>query len=245
MEDSLSLELQNKVVEYLSAYGIDCSPTQAELLVKHLDLVIEKNKVMNLTRILEPREGIVLHVVDSCMPLAFLKPRMSSQSVFLDLGTGGGFPGVPLSVMTGAQGVLLDSVGKKVNAVNEFLGELGLSNSEAVHARVEELALEHRGEFDYVFARAVAQTNVLIEYATPLLKKGGKLVVQKANPTDDEIHHANKAAVICGLKNVSRETFELPNELGHREIMIFEKVTKAKVKLPRRVGEAKSKPLGE
>lgn len=245
MEDSLSLELQEKVIEDLDAYGIQCSPAQAELLIKHLDLVIEKNKVTNLTRILEPREGVVLHVVDSCMALAFLKPQMSSQSVFLDLGTGGGFPGVPLSIMTGAHVVLLDSVGKKVNAVNEFLKELGLSNSEAVHARAEELALKHSGEFNYVFARAVAQTNILIEYATPLLKKGGKLVVQKANPTDEEIAHANKAALICGLKNVSRETFELPQGLGHREILIYEKTANARVKLPRRVGEAKSKPLGE
>ena len=104
--------------------------------------------------------------------------------------------------------------------------------------------MERPESFSYVFARAVAQSNVLVEYAAPLLKKNGLLVLEKANPTKDEMAAANRAAKICGMKFVSRETCELPNGLGHREILQYQKVAKSKIKLPRQNGMAKNQPLG-
>ena len=232
------------LIDALSSFGIQCDEKRASLLLGHLDLLVQKNKVLNLTRITDLDEALILHVVDSLLPLACDSVSLGSDDSFVDIGTGGGFPGIPLGVMTGAKGLLVDSVGKKVAAVSEFVGELGLSNLNTEHIRVEELAREKPGHFDFVFARAVAQTNVLVEYAAPLLKHGGRLVVQKGRPDEIEVMVANRAASICGMKSVSRETFELPQGLGHREILVFEKVKKSKIALPRRTGMAKSDPLG-
>lgn len=236
--------LEARVKEELAGFGISCSDDQARLLVRHLLLVIEKNRVVNLTRVVDPQEAVTLHVVDSLLPLACEGIALDRSSRFLDLGTGAGFPGIPLGIMTGAHGLLVDSVNKKVQAVSEFAARIGLSALHALHARVEDCALRHPKSQDYVFARAVAQSNVLIEYAAPLLKTGGLLVLEKARPTDEELACASEAAKICGMRDVSRETFELPRELGHREILVYKKVSEPSIRLPRKVGEAKRSPLG-
>lgn len=239
-----TLTLVTQVMNELRSFGIDCPEDKATKLVGHLELLIEKNKVVNLTRIVDPSSAVTLHVVDSLLPLVCQDVRLEAASTFLDIGTGGGFPGIPLGVMTGSHGLLVDSVGKKVKAVNEFISELGIDGLEARHARVEELANEIPGSQDYVFARAVAQSNVLIEYATPLLRQDGLLVIQKARPEIEELTCAERAAKLCGLTLVSRETFELRDGLGHREILMYRKTSKSKIKLPRRVGLASKEPLG-
>lgn len=236
--------LVNQLMDELSLFGIVCSHEQATTLVGYLDLVLEKNKVLNLTRITEPSEAVTLHLVDSLLPLAVLGEDMSADSSFVDMGTGAGFPGVPLHVLTGAPGVLIDSVGKKVRAVTEFAEQLGLTGLEMLHTRVEDFPKNRLASFNYVFARAVAQTNVLIEYATPLLKMGGSLVVEKGRPDDVELQYAEKASQICGLQLVSRETFELLRDSGHREVLVYKKIKKASIKLPRKAGTAKRNPLG-
>ena len=232
------------LIALLDEYGISCDERRVSLLIRHLDLVIEKNKVMNLTRITDVSEALVLHIVDSLLPLSCKDVTLSSSSSFVDMGTGAGFPGIPLGIMTDAQGTLIDSVGKKVSAVNEFIATLGLDNLVAVHGRLEDLACSLRGTQDYVFARALARTNILIEYAAPFLKKNGLLVVSKAYPDQDELEEAQRAGEICGLVDVSRETFELPQNLGHREILLYQKTGKAKIRLPRKAGTAKREPLG-
>lgn len=244
MDLELRRTLEEKLVELLVGYGVQIDGKQARLIVAHLDLVIEKNKVLNLTRITEPSEALVLHCLDSLLPLGLISSQISSQSLVLDIGTGAGFPGIPIAIATGAQCVLIDSVGKKVNAVNDFASILSLKNVEALHVRAEELAKQRGSQFTHVVARAVAQSNVLIEYAAPLLKMGGLLVLEKANPTDEEIKVANRAAQICGMTFVSRETCELPDNLGHREIIQYQKTGKSRIVLPRPNGMAKNKPLG-
>ena len=237
-------DLSRLLIDSLNGYGIACSEHQAELLLKHLDLVIEKNKVMNLTRIVDPAEAVYLHIVDSLLILA-AEPCISGSGRLLDIGTGAGFPGIPLAVMTDLKAVLIDSVGKKITAVNEFVSALGLAKRVRCDAiRAEELARKSQNSFDYVVARAVSQTNTLVEYAAPLLKMQGSLIVCKANPSDEELSVASRAAQICGLENVSRETFELPQGLGHREILTYKKVRKSQIKLPRRTGLAQHEPLG-
>lgn len=228
----------------LSEFSIACDERQAALLLRHLDLVIEKNKVMNLTRIVDVSDALVLHIVDSLLPLVCQHVTLSCSSSFVDMGTGAGFPGIPLGIMTGAQGTLIDSVGKKVNAVNEFIATLELDNLVAAHGRLEDLACSLRGTQDYVFARALARTNILIEYAAPFLKRNGSLVVSKAHPDEDELAEAERAGELCGLRLVSRETFELPRDLGHREILTYTKTGKSRIRLPRKAGTAKRDPLG-
>ena len=227
------------------SYNVSLSEEQCRLMLQHLDLLVETNQRMNLTRITEPHDALVRHVLDSLLLVPSIKSLgIPEGSRMLDIGTGGGFPGVPLVIACGCEGMLIDSVGKKSKAVNEFLHTLGLNDSvEAKAIRAEELALQQRESFDMVVARAVAQLGALIEYAAPLLKKNGYLVVSKANITDEELSAGIETGQIVGLDNVSRETYELPNNTGHREILSFKKVRKSKVKLPRQSGFAVHKPL--
>ena len=169
---------------------------------------------------------------------------MDRSTRFMDIGTGAGFPGIPLGIMTGAHGLLVDSVNKKVLAVGEFAAQLGLTALHALHARVEDYASEYPRSQDYVFTRAVAQSNVIIEYAAPLLKNEGMLVLEKARPSEEELEHAARAARYVA-STVVHVTFELPHELGHREILIYIQKRKPSILLPRKAGEAKRFPLGE
>lgn len=239
----ISEERLGELAEMLAAYGIDTTPAQRRLLLGHLDLVIEKNRVVNLTRIDDWYSGMVLHILDSLL----LVPSCEAapEGPFLDMGTGAGYPGVPLGIVTGRKGLLVDSVGKKVHAVAEFVDELGLAGQLSCrHIRVEDLAREQRGAFSVVVARAVAQTNVLVEYAAPLMAPHGRLVLAKGNLVDEELSAGLAAADTCGLECVSRETHELPDGMGHREIVVFERVRKPHIRLPRKAGEAKRHPLG-
>lgn len=215
---------------------------QWQTLVRHLELVIERNRTLNLTRITGWDEAVCLHIVDSLLLQdAFAK---APAGAFVDIGTGAGYPGIPLAVVTGRRGTLVDSVGKKVAAVSEFVRELGLEEQLRVEStRIEELGRRERGRYAVVTARAVAQAGVLVEYAAPLLQKGGHLVMAKAYPTEDEIKTADRVAKLCGMKRVSRETYELPKGMGHREVIAYERVGNPRIKLPRAVGAAQHRPL--
>lgn len=229
----------------LKNYGIQADDRQTGMLLKHLDLVVEKNKVINLTRIVDPRDAILRHVVDSLLLLPSIEGLgLADNARFVDIGTGAGFPGIPLAIMTECNGLLIDSVGKKVAAVNEFCKALGIDGFvQAQSVRAEELARSSANCFDVVTARAVAELGVLIEYAAPLLKKNGYMVVSKARISHDEISQGTKVGEIVGLHLVSRETYELPDDSGHREILTYVRDAKSKVKLPRNTGMAKHHPL--
>ena len=241
----LTAEHDMVVKSYLEDYDIETSEEQRRLLLMHLDLVVEKNKVMNLTRIVNERDAIIRHLVDSlllyrCIPRSLETDRRR----FVDVGTGAGFPGIPLGVVSGWHGTLIDSVGKKARAVNEFISALGLAetlNAEAI--RAEDLARRDGKQFDVVTARAVADLGALLEYASPLVKRSGVCIFTKAQISKEEIVHADRVGELVGFDMVSRETFELPEQQGHREVFVYEKQRKSKVKLPRQNGAATSKPL--
>lgn len=235
-----------KLIDELRTYNIAITIEQAQLFLRHLDLVIKKNKAINLTRIVDVDEGIDKHILDS---LIFMKAipfdPLEEGCNFLDMGTGAGFPGIPLAIATKWHGTLVDSTQKKINAVCEFINELKLKNVEAKACRVEELAKVERNRFDFVVARAVAETSVLIEYASPLLKRDGVLVISKGHPSEDECAHAGIVSRICKMRHVSRETIILPHEFGERELICYQKKGEAEIKLPRRNGLARIKPLYE
>ena len=213
-------------------------------MLRHLDLVIEANKSVNLTRITSVRDGINLHIVDSLLYIAADLSMRDSRGRLLDIGTGAGYPGIPIDICSSVNVTMIDSVGKKVRALQSFVDELGLdSKSECIKSRAEELAQQQSGSFEYVTARAVAQLSTLIEYATPFLVKSGKAIFSKGRMSDDEIEQAQITAKICGMKLVSRKTFELPDESGHRELLTYVRERDSKVNLPRRNGLAKSEPL--
>lgn len=230
--------------ETLKGYGIDISEDQVRLLLEHLWLVKVKNTVLNLTRITDAHESVIKHTIDSLLflkniPYELIDPRIH----FVDVGTGAGFPGIPLSTVSKWNGTLIDSVGKKVDATQEFIQSLGLSNAKAESIRAEELALKCAGTFDLVVARAVADTAVLMEYASPLLRQGGYLCVSKAVLSEDEAEHAQRVCSICGLEDVSRETLSLPEEYGERCILLYRKTRESSIRLPRRTGMATKRPL--
>ncbi|WP_235815057.1 16S rRNA (guanine(527)-N(7))-methyltransferase RsmG [Olsenella massiliensis] len=238
------------LMSYASSYGLSLTPEQAKLLIQHILLVIEKNKQLNLTRITSMESALVLHALDSLLVVNIydasrvLTCCSAEQERFLDIGTGAGFPGIPFGIVTGMNGLLLDSVNKKVMAVREFIGELGLTSQLTTSSlRAEALAKTEGQSFSLVMARAVASMNVLVEYASPLLQQHGLLICSKARISDDEVQHALHTARLCGMKLVSRETFDLPHDLGHRELFTFEKSSYPRLHLPRAIGMAKNKPL--
>ena len=222
-------------------FGIVLDERQAVLMLRHLDLMLEKNKDLNLTRITEPSAAVRLHDLDSIL----LAPYLTTEDRFLDVGTGAGFPGVPLAIASGAKGTLLDSLHKRMDAVSIFVRELGLEGQlEVVAERAENFAKQRRGEYDVVVARAVAQVGVLLEYATPFLSTDGRVVISKGDPSDEEFAVGEDVAQLCGLENVSRETLELPEGSGQRTILVYKRVVDPKIRLPRKPGMATKRPLG-
>lgn len=236
-----------RMLENLSEqYSLGFSQHQLLLVMHHLYLMYQKNAFINLTSIRTMPDGLILHSLDSLLFAKVIDEyiALDSYALALDMGTGGGFPGIPLAAVSNYNVELLDSVGKKVNACNEFVEEMGLEDRvHASHARLEEFVKETGRAFDIVTARALAKLDVLIEYAEPYVKRGGYLFFGKANPDAQEITDAKMVAKICGFEIVSRETFELPENFGHREIVVLRKISKSKVRLPRKNGEAKNNPL--
>lgn len=240
VKDEEFSSLVSEVIELADQIDIELDQTTAEQCVKHLLYVNQVNEFMNLTRIKDIHEALVLHIVDS---LALYRDLPIEPENFLDMGTGAGFPGIPFALYTGCSGVLLDSVGKKIDAVNAFIRQLAIEDVQGVHDRCESYAQHMRGKFDTVFARAVGQMAMIIEYGTPFLEEDGYLVVAKANPSDEELKLASKTADICGLERIGCDEFDLPRDLGHRSVFLYQKVNEPCIKLPRAVGLAKKQPL--
>ena len=210
-----------------------------ELLQRHLELVLEANKKTNITRISSWDEGMVLHVQDSLLGLEELSE--APDGWYADIGTGAGYPGIPLAIETGRKTLLVDSVGKKTAILDSFIGELGLDQVSTYTGRIEDLAREHPYEFTAITARALAQLSVLLELAAPLLQLGGRLICYKANLKPSELDHALSLQDTVGLKLVSDRSFVLDDY--QRRIVTFEKVKRESIQLPRKTGLAQKRPL--
>lgn len=215
---------------------------QRELLDKHLELVIEENKVTNLTRIVDWESAQVLHVEDSLAGLPEVEEAL--EGPYLDMGSGAGFPGIPLAIMTGRETLLADSVGKKTRALDSFAAELGIDDIVSTyHGRIEDLALQQPNHFSLVTARALSSLASLLELASPLLTKGGRLVCYKAHSESEELEHAREIARKLGMEFVSSRGFTLSDGETSRAIIVFRKRCNPSMKLPRRVGMAQKKPF--
>lgn len=212
-----------------------------EKLLMHLDLVIEKNKTLNLTRVDSLEEALILHIEDS---LSVYKEFSQVPGNYIDIGTGAGFPGIPLGIATGKSGVLLDSVKKKAKAVDEFLDQLDLKPQlSTCGLRSEELAQERSESFDLVIARAVSSLPAVEELATPLLKQGGTLIAMRAIDEPQVLRKAEEAGKLLGLKLIVRRAFEIGEGKYSRSVCVFKKIGKSKLKLPRHPGYASKRPL--
>ena len=199
--------------EGLRELGLDES--RVETLERFAALLLKKNEVMNLTAITEPEAVAQLHLLDSAALTRFVD--LSGKTV-VDVGTGAGFPGMPLRILKDDFDLtLLDSLGKRIAWLEEVCGTLGLKRVECVHARAEEFAAGHRESYDLAVSRAVAQLNVLCELALPLVKVGGQFLAMKSVDTEEEIAAAKGAIRTLGGKIVKVEDYTIPTSgVTHR-----------------------------
>lgn len=226
------------ITQRVAGIGIDLSGGQAELLARHAKLVLEQNQRMNLTRITSPAEVLDLHIVDS---LAFLPQIDVPPGKWVDIGSGAGFPGVPLAIL-GFNVTLCESVKKKAAFLASAVEQLGLAAS-VMPVRAEELAADRPEAFNVVVARALSSLPALVELASPLLSAGGRLIAMKGRPEADERLQAVEAGRVTGMRLIEEAGYVLPNGDG-RTVFVYERGGRAKVSLPRRPGMAQRQPLG-
>ena len=213
----------------------------AEGLEAFSHLLLEKNQVMNLTAITEPRDVAALHLLDSLslLPLAQLRGK-----TIVDVGTGAGFPGVPLAIALPESSVtLLDGLNKRVAFLRESCSALDLNNVACVHARAEEFAALRREEFDFAVSRAVAALPVLCELCLPLVRVGGEFLAMKSSHCDQEIAGAGSAIAKMGGRIRQVADYTIPTtDVVHRVVCI-QKVSSTPKKYPRRFALIKKQPL--
>lgn len=232
----------NNMKENLKKLKIAFFVEQLEQFFVYMNLLIEWNKKMNLTAITDPEEIIIKHFIDS---ITILK-NIEDDSKLIDVGTGAGFPGIPLSIMNPTLKItLVDSLNKRLIFLEEVVKELNLKNVEIIHSRAEDLGQNnnYREKFDYATSRAVANLSTLSEYLIPLTKKGGEIICMKAGNTIDEINEAKKAVRILGGKIENVEEFKLPQTDIERTIIVIKKEKETPKIYPRKAGIPGKNPI--
>ncbi len=235
-------EFFNKMKEYEKKSDFHFSVEQLEQFFVYMNLLIEWNKRVNLTAIIEPNEIILKHFIDS---ITILKD-INDNSKVIDVGTGAGFPGIPLSIMNHTLKITLaDSLNKRLIFLKEVINELDLKNVEIIHARAEDLgqSKKYRESFDIATSRAVANLSTLSEYLIPLVKKNGKVISMKAGEAQEEIDNARKAIKILGGKIEKIEEFKLPQTEMERTIVLIRKEELTPNKYPRKAGVPSKEPI--
>lgn len=228
--------------KYLEKMQIKFSEEQYNQFYKYMNLLMEWNKKINLTAIIEPKEIILKHFVDSLTIAKYIEENKKVA----DVGTGAGFPGIPLKIYRKDLKItLIDSLNKRLNFLNEVISELELKEITTVHGRAEELGQnkEYRERFDIVTSRAVANLSTLSEYLIPFIKKDGKCIYMKTLEVDEELQKAKKAIKTLGGKIINTDKFYLPESEIGRSIVVIEKEKQTPIKYPRKPGTPSKEPL--
>lgn len=227
---------------YLKKIDIELSKKQIEQFYTYMNLLLEWNEKINLTAITEPEEVILKHFVDSLTISAYIK----KGSKLVDMGTGAGFPGIPLKILRDdIEITLVDSLNKRINFLNEVIKELELREISTVHARAEEFGQnkKYREKFDIATSRAVANLSTLSEYLVPLVKLEGKIICMKGSEVKEEVENAKNAIKILGGKIEKEESFNLPNSDMKRNLVIIKKIKNTPAKYPRKPGTPAKEPI--
>lgn len=235
-------EFEQIMTENLKQLNIELSDVQIEQFYNYMNILIEWNKVMNLTGITEPKEVIIKHFIDSLTVLN----KIDKQSKIIDVGTGAGFPGIPIKIaFPKTEVVLLDSLNKRINFLNEVIEKLQLKNIKTIHGRAEDYGKDkmYREKYDIAIARAVAPLNILLEYLMPFVKVNGKCICMKGSNSEEEIKNSNNAVKILGGKILSKEEFFIPNTDIKRSIIEVRKIKNTSNTYPRKAGTPTKNPL--
>lgn len=231
-----SLEIKEKA----NKININLSEKQMEKLYNYMNLLLEWNEKINLTAIIEPEDIILKHFIDSFT----INKYIENNKNIIDVGTGAGFPGIPLNIINNENNfVLVDSLNKRINFLNEVIKELDLEKISAIHSRVEDFTKNNRESFDIATSRAVAALNVLIEYLLPLVKVGGICICMKGSNIEEELESSKKALEILGGKIEKIEELTLPDSDNIRNIITIRKVKETPKKYPRKAGTASKEPI--
>ena len=236
------LEFKKLMQINLKELNIELSDLQLEQFYNYMNILIEWNKFMNLTGITEPEEVITKHFIDSLTVL----DKIDKNASIIDVGTGAGFPGIPIKIaFPETKVVLLDSLNKRIKFLNEVIEKLELNNIETIHGRAEEYGRNknHREKYDIAIARAVAPLNILLEYLIPFAKVNGKCLCMKGSSSEEEIINSKNAIKILGGEIVKTEDFYIPNTDIKRRIVQVNKVKETNNKYPRKAGTPSKEPL--
>lgn len=239
MQQNRQTELLIKELE--EKYGEE----RTSMLVEYMDMILEKNQYINLTAVRDRDEALQKHIADS-LSCDFMEEYEAAENV-IDIGTGAGFPGVPLAIVSpDKKFTLVDSLNKRLRIIDELTGELGIKNVTTVHGRAEDVgkSKEHREQYDICVSRAVASLDVLCEWCLPLVKKGGYFVAYKGENVSRETEDAASAIKLLGGKiaEIRKVQTEEESISGHVLVMI-KKVKNTPSKYPRQAGQARKNPL--
>jgi len=236
-----SAGLDDRLLSLSEEIGVSLDRSQADKLIQHIGRVVEANEDYNLISAASAGEGLRRHIIDSLAVIPLLPPSVSPLA---DLGSGAGFPGIPLSVALGCDVTLVESRGKRADFLHRMVEDLGLENVRVFPGRAEELARQSPATFALVTARALAALPALVELAAPLLCVGGVLAAMKGHPTGEEVERGVRTAELCGMEFIRLERYALPGSDARRSLVLFRRTGEPLQKeLPRREGMAQRRPL--
>lgn len=233
---------KDKLRENAAVIGVSLSDEDLDKLYMYKNLVLEWNEKINLTAITDDYEFAVKHFVDSLTINKYIEP----DKTIIDIGTGAGFPGVPLKILNeNNKIVLFDSLNKRLKVLEDIIEKIELTNIETLHGRAEETFKnkQYREKYDVAVSRAVAALNVLVELMLPAIKIGGICICMKGNNAEDEIKEAKKAIKELGGEIIKVEKLVLPEMNLERNIVIIKKVRKTPNRYPRKPGTPQKEPI--
>ena len=229
-------------VQRLKEFNIKINDEQIKKFMNYMNLLLEWNEKINLTAITQPEEVKLKHFVDSLTVLKYI----NDDDKVIDIGTGAGFPGIPLKIMKeNTKITLLDSLNKRINFLNIVIETLNLRNIQAIHGRAEEIARNklYREKYDVAVSRAVANLSTLTEYMLPFVKVGGKCICMKGANVNEELERAQNAIKELGGEIERVDNFYLSDNDNERNIIVIKKVKETNLKYPRKAGTPSKEPL--